>query len=516
MEAGMIAPDQPTRLTLAELLHQAAMRFGDAPLYRVGERTWRYDELHESSLRLAAGLAKVGVGRGDAVVLLARDAVGMARLWFAAARLGAFLMPLNAELTSEGLASLVRGLSPRVIVIEATLVHHRAALEAEAPQARYFDLAALPEGQGEVPIAAHWSDAVLVMGSSGSTGIPKRIVLSHRYVIHIAQEQAKAHRLSPGEVAYCPLPVFHLAAPTSTLISPMLCGASGALDDKFSAHAFWDRIRAYGARHATLIGSMIPRLHALPPRGNDRLHPLRTVATTPSHPDIVRAVQARFGIEFFFCFGLTEATPMIGLNPAAELPPGASGRANPWFEVQLQDEHGEPVAEGEVGEIVCRPRVRGVMFDGYLGHSAATAQAWRGLWFHSGDLARRVNGEFYAFVGRAADRLRRGGENISAHELEATLLTMPGVSEVAVHEVRGPAGEEEIRAVVVPVAGAAADARAFAAAFSDFAAARLPKFARPRYLELADSLPRAPSDHLRRAELVAQGLSASAIDLAAR
>jgi crotonobetaine/carnitine-CoA ligase len=507
------AGEQPTRLTLAELLDRAAAADAGRVLLRHEDRRIACGELRDASARIAAGLAALGVQRGDAVVLLTRDAFGMARLWFAAARLGAFLMPLNAEQTAEGLASLVRGLVPRVIAIDAELAQHRAVLAAEAPDAILLDLQELPEREGaDLPIAAHWSDPALVMGSSGSTGVPKRILLSHRYVIHIAQEQTRARRVSPGDVLYSPLPIFHLAAPTSTLVSPLLCGASGAFDRKFSAHAFWDRCRAYGARHVTLIGSMIPRLHALPPRGDDRDHPVRTISTTPSHPGIVSAMKARFGVEFLFAFGLTEATPMIGLDPESELPPGASGRANPWFEVQLHDEHGEPVADGAVGELVCRPRVRGVMFDGYLGYPAATAQAQRGLWFHSGDLGRRIGGEFYEFVGRAADRLRRGGENISAHELEATLLTMPGVSEVAAHNV-GPVGQEEIRVVVVPVAGTAREPRAFAASFAAFAAQRLPKFARPRYLELAESLPRAASDHLRRAELIAQGVSPTAIDL---
>jgi crotonobetaine/carnitine-CoA ligase len=506
--------EQPTRLTLAELLERAAARDPRRTLYRSGDESVTCGELHAQCLRIAAGLAKLGVQRGDGVVLLARDPLGMARLWFAAARLGAFLMPLNAELPAQGLASLVRGISPRVVAIEGELGVHREALRAEAPQAAFLDLAALPELSGvDVPVAAHWSDSALVLGSSGSTGIPKRIMISHRYAIHITQEQAKARAVRAGDVIYSPLPVFHINAVTTTLLSAVLCDATGAFDRKFSARAFWDRCRQYGARHVSLIGSMIPKLHALPAHADDSAQPVRTILTSPSRPEMIGAMKARFGVEFIFAFGLTEATPMIGPDRESDLPPATTGRASPWFEIALLDPHGEPVAEGEVGEIVCRPRVAGVMFDGYLGHPAATAQALRGLWFHTGDLGRRVEGEFYEFVGRAADRLRRAGENISAHELESTLLLMPGVSEVAAHNVSGPQGEEEIRVVVVPAEGATLEPRAFAAEFAAFAASKLPKFARPRYLELAASLPRAPSDHLRRAELIAQGVGPDAIDL---
>jgi crotonobetaine/carnitine-CoA ligase len=350
----------------------------------------------------------------------------------------------------------------------------------------------------------------MVLGSSGSTGIPKRIVLTHRYVIHIAQEQARVRGIAPGEVLYSPLPVFHINAVTTTLLSAPLCGAVGAFDARFSARAFWSRCRHYGASHVSLIGSMIPKLHAQPPQPDDADQPVKTLLTSPSSPEITRAMKARFGVEFIYAPGLTEATPMIGPDRESELPPGSSGRASPWFEVALHDERGEAVPEGEIGEIVCRPRVPGVMSDGYLANPEATARTWRGLWFHTGDLGRRVAGEFYEFTGRAADRLRRGGENISAHEIESILLLIPGVSEAAAHNVTGPGGEEEIRVVLVAVEGTTVDPREVDA----FAATRLPRFARPRYLEFAASLPRAPSDHLRRAELIAQGIGPAAIDLA--
>jgi len=505
----MIAQEQPTSLTLAHLLDLAAAEDPARLLYRFGDENCGCGELRDASLRIAAALSGLGVKRGDAVVLLVTHPIALARIWFAAARLGAFVVPLNVDIPAAAMAGIVQGMDPAVIATQPEFALQAEALRAAAPRAAFLDLLHLPEEDAvDQAGAVHWSDTAMVLGSSGSTGIPKRIVLSHRYVIHIAQEQAKARGIAPGEVLYSPLPVFHINAVTTTLISALLARTAGAFDAKFSARAFWDRCRHYDARHVSLIGSMIPKLHALPVRENDARQPLRTILTSPSQPEIIAAMKARFGVRFIYAFGLTEATPMIGPDAEETLPPGSTGRAGPWFEVELHDEHDEPVPEGAVGEIVCRPRAPGVMFSGYLGNPEATARALRGLWFHTGDLGRRLPGGCYEFTGRAADRLRRGGENISAHEVEAVLLLIPGVSEAAAHNVVGSASED-IRVVIVTAEGASVEARTVA----EFAARHLPRFAQPRYLEFAQALPRAASDHLRRSELIAQGVGPQAVDL---
>jgi crotonobetaine/carnitine-CoA ligase len=501
---------QPTCETLASLLARAAARHPKKLALRTEQEGCSFGELQAASLRIAAGLAELGVARGQPVVALMDEVIPFASLWLGASRLGAYLLPLNPGLVSSALARTVQGIDARALVVQDDLRHHLDAIAPEVPGVPILSSHALPEADGEPPIMADWSDAALVLGTSGSTGDPKRIVLPQRYLIHIAQEQSKARHIDVDDVLYSPHPIYHVNAVTTTLLTSLLCGVTGCFDASFSASRFWDRIRHYGATHASLIGSMIPRLYAQREREDDTRNPLKTILTSPARPEIIEQMKHRFGVEFTYAFGLTEATPIIGPTPENEMPLGATGRANPWFEVALHDERGEPVPEGAVGEIVCRPRAHGVMFDGFLDNPEAIARAFRGLWFHTGDLGRRLEGEFFQFVGRADDRLRRAGENISAFEIEAILHLISGVSEVAAHNVDSPSGEAEIRVVIVPTEGAVIDPAEVIA----FAEERLPRFARPRYLEFAEKLPRTASDHLRRAVLIEQGITTNTIDLA--
>jgi len=501
---------QPTSETLASLLARAAAHHPEKLALRTEQEHCSFGELQAASLRIAAGLAELGVARGQPVVALMDEVIPLASLWFGASRLGAWLLPLNPGLVPAALARTVQGIDTRALVVQEDLRHHLDAITPEVPGVPILSSRALPEAGGEPPITAEWSDTALVLGTSGSTGDPKRIALSQRYLIHITQEQSRARDIDVDDVVYSPHPIYHVNAVTTTLLTSLLCGVTGCFDASFSASRFWDRIRHYGATHVSLIGSMIPRLHAQRERDDDARNPLKTILTSPARPEIIERMKKRFGVEFTFAFGLTEATPIIGPTPEREMPPGATGRANRWFEVALHDERGEPVPEGEVGEIVCRPRAHGVMFDGFIDNPEAIARAFRGLWFHTGDLGRRLKGEFYQFVGRADDRLRRAGENISAFEIEAILHLLPGVSEVAAHNVDSPLGELEIRVVIVPTEKAVIDP----AEVVTFAEQRLPRFARPRYLEFAEKLPRTASDHLRRADLIAQRITRNTIDLA--
>jgi crotonobetaine/carnitine-CoA ligase len=203
------------------------------------------------------------------------------------------------------------------------------------------------------------------------------------------------------------------------------------------------------------------------------------------------------------------------LSPYGEpRPPGAAGlAAGEWFDVRLADpETDEEVAVGEVGELLVRPKVPWTTTLGYYGMPDRTAEAFRNLWFHTGDGLRRDADGWYYFVDRLKDALRRRGENISSYEVEAPILEHPDVAEVAVVGVPADAeaGEDEVLAVVVPVPGATLTAEALWI----WCAARLPDFAVPRYLRFVEALPKTPSEKVRKIDLRTEGVTDAADRLA--
>jgi crotonobetaine/carnitine-CoA ligase len=197
--------------------------------------------------------------------------------------------------------------------------------------------------------------------------------------------------------------------------------------------------------------------------------------------------------------------------PGAPRPRGASGcLVDQWFEVRLVNpDTGEDVPEGQPGELWVRNKAPGIMSDGYFGMPEKTVEAWRYLWFHTGDAMRRDAEGWYYFVDRVKDALRRRGENISSFEVEAVVRAHPAVAECAVVGVKADeaAGEDEVMAFVVPK-GAAPDW----AELTAWCDARMPHFMVPRFFEAVADLPRTPSEKVKKKDLRDRGVGAATWD----
>jgi crotonobetaine/carnitine-CoA ligase len=248
---------------------------------------------------------------------------------------------------------------------------------------------------------------------------------------------------------------------------------------KFSASRWVDQLRENSVTVTNLVGVMMDFVWKQPPRPDDADNVLRCVYAAPTASSILREFMERFGVEAFVdAFGLTETCAPI-ISPYGEVrPAGAAGLlASDWFEARLVDpETDEEVPVGTVGELVVRYKHPWTCSVGYYGMPEKTAEAWRNLWFHTGDALRRDEDGWYYFVDRYKDALRRRGENISSYEVEQVLLANPAVVECAVIGVK------------------------------------IPSFAIPRFVRYVDALPKTPSEKVRKAELRADGVTADTHD----
>ncbi|MES2563080.1 MAG: AMP-binding protein, partial [Pseudomonadota bacterium] len=217
--------------------------------------------------------------------------------------------------------------------------------------------------------------------------------------------------------------------------------------------------------------------------------------------------EERFGTRTLEAFAMTETTFLL-YTPYPGRKVGSTGREHEDWEVALVDDNDVPVLLGEPGELIARPRKPYIMMQGYLNKPQATQDAWRNLWFHTGDILRRDEEGYFYFVDRKKERIRRLGENVSSSEVERSVSSHPAIAECVV--LAHPAGrnEDDIRLVAVLKEGA----ELAPAELHAWLQARLPKFMVPRYIELVDALPRTGTNKVQKQKLVQQGLGAGVWD----
>jgi crotonobetaine/carnitine-CoA ligase len=314
-------------------------------------------------------------------------------------------------------------------------------------------------------------------------------------------------RLGPEDTIFVPMPLFHVSG-LQALLTPLLAGSRSVIESRFRVSTAWDLVRRYGCTGMASVGPMLAMLLSLPPSASDRELPLRFIGTAPV-PAPVDEIRERYGAEIQTMYGMTEAFPIAIAPPGEPLAEGSAGRPNePAFEVRIVDDDGKPVGAGVAGEVIVRPRAPHAMFEGYFDDVEATAAAVRDGWLHTGDLGRVDADGFFYFVDRKKDALRRRGENISSIELEGAILEHPAVSEVAVHGVPSPLGEDDVKAVVVLQPGSSVSSDELFAFFDE----SLPRFARPRYLEIVEALPRNPVGRVQKFALRDRGITPGTVE----
>ena len=255
----------------------------------------------------------------------------------------------------------------------------------------------------------------------------------------------------------------------------LVTGGSCALRERFSASAFWSDVRTTGATVGFCVFSIPMILAKAEPRDDDRDHTLR-VFYNARHDE---AFEERFGVRCIEAYGLTEAGAAMYVRPGEVPPPGSCGRVSEDWEVRLVDDDDVDVPVGEIGEIVLRPRFPGLITPGYLNKPEATAQAFRNLWFHTGDLASIDADGYYTFRDRKKDAIRRRGENVSSWEVEQVLMEHPAIAEAAAIPYPSPLGEDDVRVAVALREGAELTPEQLV----DYCVSRMPDFMVPRYIE---------------------------------
>jgi len=524
------AADVPLDTTVDGLLEFAAMRWGDLPFLVPGRGPTAgdvdplvddgpietYGEVADRVGALASGLTRLGVAPGKRLGTLLATSRELLYLWFAVAKVGATLVPLNPALTDTEVSTAFNHADVDFVASSppTSSRHGEPAVTVSVGRERSaagssvaFD--DLLSDAGSVPRPGSTGSApACVLYTSGTTARPKGCVLPHRAFVRPAVDFGEGLAVTPEDRFFVCLPLFHMAGQSFTLAA-VAAGASVVLSRRFSGSRFWEQVGRSEATVFRYLGEMLPVLcrpdpTAVPP------HRLRVAYGGGASPRVAEEFQRRFGVRVVEGYGLTETNTVLR-NEVRISMPGSIGRGVGHAEVRVADADGCELADGDVGEIQVRRSP--FMMTGYLHDAEATAEAFVGDWFRTGDLGRRDGDGYFYFVARSKDIIRRRGENIVAREVEEALGQAPGVLAVAVVPIRDDIGGEEGKAFVVPSNGA--DLRADDLA--DWCRRLLAPFKIPRFYEVCADLPRTATNKVDKALLQARGtLGGESQDLCAR
>ncbi|WP_083748944.1 AMP-binding protein [Pelomonas sp. KK5] len=508
--------DDPAGWVLPAVLAEQARRQPDAPWFiGLGNETVTYGRMLDDVLRVAGLLQSLGVSHGDRVVIFAGNHADFVRAWLGVQMLGAVSVLLNTELRGAFLAHQLDNAGAAWAIADAALLPVLDEVAAGSPLRQRLAIGedswnrwrqAAPYA-GPLPRA---QDIACVMYTSGTSGPSKGVLMPHAHCALYGLGAIEALQITASDRYYIVLPLFHSNGLLMQLGATLLAGIPAIVRPRFSASEWLTDLREHRATLTNTLGVLAAFIAAQPASPQDRDHALRALCNAPNLPQLEQVLMERFGIGSIVSgYGMTEINiPVWGRIGHSR--PGAAGWVSRWFELIVADpETDRELPRGQVGEILVRPRVPFGFMQGYLGMPEKTLEAWRNLWFHTGDGGTMDADGLLTFTDRLKDCIRRRGENIAASEVEALVAGLPGVAEVAAFAVPSdvPGGEDELLLALVADPGASLDLESLAQA----AEALLPRFARPRYLQCVTELPRTATGKVQRAVLRQRG-SAHALD----
>jgi crotonobetaine/carnitine-CoA ligase len=471
-----------------------------------------YAELRHRVDRIAAALQALGLRHGTTVAVMLPNVPEMPVTWLALARLGAVMVPVNVRYTGHELRYLLADSGARHLVLHAD---YRAVLDSMPDPRPALDAVVVcgPARDGEVswqallacdaPPAVIARDPVLddlmnIQYTSGTTGLPKGCLLTQRYWLTCALAYAQCDGLTLRRIL-SPNPFFYM---TPQWLMLMAFYARGTLfvAPHLSLTNFVDWLRDYRIEFCFFPMDIVART---PPDPRERDNTLIRGNLSIHRKELHAELEQRFGFPARSSFGMTE----IGLGlftpiGAAEMVgSGSCGMAAPFREARIADMHGNTLPAGTAGELLFRGP--GLLL-GYHNQPEATRAAFHGDWFRSGDLATMDARGFVTIVGRIKEMVRRANENISATEVEAALLSLPGIAEAAVVPVPDATRGEEVKAFIVLEAGVTRESLPPARIVAH-CAERLASFKVPRFLLYRDTpLPRSTSGKPQKPVLIAE------------
>jgi long-chain acyl-CoA synthetase len=498
---------------LAVMVAESARRTPGRPAVILGETKISYAQLDAQSDRVAASLTAAGVAAGDRVGLQLPNIPQFVIAYFGILKAGGVVVPMNVLLKAPEIEFQLQDSGAR------TLITFGGCLDEAAKAAASAAVASLYVAAGTSPLVAGVpfdtllggdqpgpqlavrspADPAVIIYTSGTTGVPKGAVLSHVTLYMNADIPGRLFGFSDDDVVVVALPLFHIFGLSSIMNTCVLLGGTMSLVPRFEAAAVLEVVQRDRATVFEGVPTMFVALLQAPGLASYDLSSLRVAISggAPIPAEIIDSFERRFGVTILEGYGLSETASTTTFNvSAAERKIYSVGKPIWGVRVQVWDSQGRPLPPGaeHVGEIVVRgPNV----MTGYHNNPEATAEAFAGGWFHTGDLGYFDDDGFLFIVDRIKDLIIRGGYNVYPREVEEAIYTHPAVAEAAVIGVPDARMGEEVHAIVAIRDGQSVTE----GELIDFVKQRVAAYKYPRTVEFRDSLPKGATGKILKKEL---------------
>jgi fatty-acyl-CoA synthase len=501
-------------LLLGDIVRRHARHRPERSAYTIGARRVTYRELNAMANRLAHALRAHGVARGDRVATLAQNRVEYPAIYFALGKLGAIHVPVNFRYRAGEVRYVLAQSEASVLLHAGEFAGSVEEVRGDLPALRHVFsldedipslLARASDAEPEAERDLSERDPHVMLYTSGTTGDPKGALLSHRtYVLQAAQTQG-ATGLGEDDVGLCMFPMFHMggwAMPLGYWVN----GGHVVLMEKADPAEILRAVPREGVTYLYLIPTLWNAVLDLPELARTDLGSLRALGSGTSvmtEAQILAIIERFRNPNLFVMYGQTEAGPIATLRPRdVRRKPTSVGRPALNVDVQVVDGDDGPLGAGATGEIVCRSEFNML---GYWRMPEATAEAFRGGWLHTGDLAAFDDDGFLHIAGRLKEMIKCGGENVFPAEVERCLLEHAAIAEAAVFGVPDAHWGEVVVAAIVPRPDAALSEDEVIAHVRE----RLAGYKKPRFVRFVDALPRTASTRQVQKALLREQWAAS-------
>lgn len=500
---------KPTVRQLAELLNERAAAAPDKTFLfsEPDGRQFSYAEFNSAVGRAASLLASHGIRKGDVVSLLMPNSAEYIIAYFACWKLGALAGPVNSLLKEHEIEFVVNNSEARAILLHSEFQERVDSIRENLPHVlsviQFDDEAAATSGSSTpasltLPDINPEDDAIIIY-TSGTTGKPKGCLLSHGNVVANARQISQWLHFTESDRLLTIMPLFHMNAVSVTTMAALCAGGSTIVSPRFSASKFWEIISHYDVTSFGSVATMLSILLNTYPDGvpeglqTEQLR-FAMCGSAPVPAEVMKSFEETFHCRVIEGYGLSESTCRSTFNPPDERRrPGSCGLPI-GNEMKVVDDDDNEVPNGDLGEIVLRGEN---ILKGYFKNPEATANAFRGGWFHTGDVGYRDNDGFYFIVDRKSDMIIRGGENIYPREIDEVLYQHPAVAAAATIGIPDPLYVEEVAAFIVLKDGMEVSEAELVA----YCKSELADYKCPKSIRFVPDIPKGPTGKLLKREL---------------